>query len=74
MVIVSVLTRDSSSYSSALTVAQEEKTLYVTVVGARDLPSVDRSLLVSHCDPFFQLKCNGQTSNTSTKHDTREPK
>ncbi|CAM9162183.1 unnamed protein product, partial [Hapterophycus canaliculatus] len=55
-------------------VSQEEKTLYVTVVSAQGLAGNDRSMLVQHCDPFFQLKCNGKTQHTSTKHETREPK
>lgn len=53
---------------------QEEKTLYVTVVSAQGLAGNDRSMLVQHCDPFFQLKCNGKIQHTSTKHKTREPK
>ena len=54
--------------------AQEEKTLYVTVVAATDLAGMDRTMLVQHCDPFFQLRCNGKTEYTSTKRNTREPK
>eukprot|EP00903_Cladosiphon_okamuranus_P009107 g8702.t2 len=55
-------------------VSQEEKTLYVTVVSAQGLAGNDRSMLIQHCDPFFQLKCNGKVQHTSTKHKTREPK
>lgn len=53
---------------------QEEKTLYVTVVSAQGLAGNDRSMLIQHCDPFFQLKCNGKVQHTTTKHKTREPK
>lgn len=57
-----------------LAFVQEEKTLYVTVLSAQGLAGNDRSLLIQHCDPFFQLKCNGKVQHTSTKHNTREPK
>ncbi|CAM9116310.1 unnamed protein product [Ectocarpus sp. 4 AP-2014] len=55
-------------------VSQEEKTLYVTVLSGQALAGNDRSMPFQHCDPFFQLKCNGKTHHTSTKHNTREPR
>lgn len=52
---------------------KEEKTLYVTVLSAKGLPAMDKSLFVLSFDPYFLLKCNGVTRRTSTKYRTNEP-
>lgn len=53
---------------------QEEKTLYVTVVAAKDLPAMDNSMFSQSSDPFFLMKCNGLALRTSTKYKTQQPK
>ncbi|CAM9103157.1 unnamed protein product, partial [Choristocarpus tenellus] len=55
-------------------VAQEEKTLYVTVEEARELPAMDQTMFKQSSDPFFVLKCNGRILRTATIYKTLMPR
>ncbi|CAM9714141.1 unnamed protein product, partial [Phaeothamnion confervicola] len=53
--------------------ATEEKTLYVTVFRAKDLPAMDRTMSMQSSDPFLTLRCNNRAWRTQTRYQTLTP-